>query len=184
MSGKNKQVSLKELKESCKILGLDYKEFVDNSDELEKSSESSINYKQMYQDQVELNHKLMLEIAKMKQSQDSGLEEIQKGLSFIKDTMSALEVAPAHGGKSFNSMSVIEKSFLGNENDKSKAEMTISIRNRKAVQDFLGKKMDEELSKGISDGFYGKAASLFDATNQINEDTIRKILEQDKVLIN
>lgn len=171
---------LQNLKEACKTLGLEYSEFIDMPEELEKGV--SIDYKSLYESQKLANQQILIAFGNMSSSFDSKFNEIQKGINGIEEKFSIMKDSPMHQRKSISSVSAIEKGF----NNEKKADLTFDLKNTsdlRALKKYLGDKMSIELEKGISDGFYQKAALMLDANKNLTRDLISELFNKDKILV-
>lgn len=171
---------LQNLKEACKTLGLDYSEFIDMPEEIEKGV--LIDYKSLYEAQKLANQQILAAFGNMSSSFNSKFNEIQKGISGIEEKFSIMKESPMHQRKSISQISAVEKSF----NNEKRADLTFDLKNvsdLRALKKYLGDKINVELEKGISDGFYQKAALMLDANKNLTRDFISELFNKDKILV-
>ena len=76
----------------------------------------------------------------------------------------------------------IEKAVNGGNNGMKTLSLNIPSDVRQ-LKDFLSQKAIEELSKGVENGVYERASLQLDASHKITPDLVKKIMEQDKILI-
>lgn len=178
----NKKVNYNELQEACKTLGLDASEFIDTQ-EIQKGGDS-INYKLLYQQQLENNQKLILMVGATHQSISNNFEEVKKGVIYLQDSLNQMGNSPLHQQKSFvGNVKIVEKAF-GGEEQKSQVNASFSISQQlKQVKSYLGAKMMMDLQKGVSNGAFERAAMQLDANGFIENGLVKQILDSDKVLI-
>ena len=66
------------------------------------------------------------------------------------------------------------------------ADLTFDLKNGadlKGLKKYLGNQMTKELEKGISEGFYQKAALMLDANNALTREIIKDLFDRDKILV-
>jgi len=190
-------MDIKDLQKACSILGIDYTQFVETS-EIEKGvSSGNVDYKKLYEEQKALNEKILGNIGEVSKSFGDQLEDFKKSIasnmkdkiealekSFkgIKDEVNDMKKSPMRNAKSARNITVLEKAANGNNHGMKTLNLNVPS-DVKELKAFLSDKAIEDLSKGISDGVYEKAALQLDASRKISPDLIKKIMEQDKILI-
>lgn len=173
---------IKNLKEACKTLGLDYSEFIDTSEEIEKGI-GGVDYKSLYENQKEINKNILLAFGGISKSIDTRFNELQKGFDDLNDSLEVFKESPMHQRKSAERVVAIEKAFDG---EGKKADLTFDLKNGadlKGLKKYLGNQMTKELEKGISEGFYQKAALMLDANKALTREIIKDLFDRDKILV-
>lgn len=188
-------MDIKDLQKACSILGLDYNQFVE-SPEVEKGV-GSIDYKALYEQQKTLNEKILGNIGEISKSFDTQLDkfktdlskdmenqikELDKSFGTLKEEVDGMKKSPMRNAKSAKSITVIEKAVNGNNNGMKTFNLNIPADVRQ-LKNFLSEKAIEELSKGVQNGVYERASLQLDASHKITPDLVKKIMEQDKILI-
>lgn len=189
-------MNIKDLQKACSTLGLDYNQFIE-SPEIEKGVES-IDYKALYEQQKSLNEKILGNICEISKSFDTQLDkfktdvsedmksqikELEKSFSTLKEEVDGMKKSPMRNAKSAKSVAVIEKALNGGGNNGMKTLNLNISSDVKQLKDFLSQKAIEELSKGVENGVYERASLQLDASRKISPDLVKKIMEQDKILI-
>lgn len=188
-------MEIKDLQKACSILGLDYNQFIE-SPEIEKGVES-IDYKALYEQQKALNEKILGNIGEISKSFDTQLDkfktdvskdmegqikELKKSFGTLKEEVDGMKKSPMRNAKSAKSVTVIEKAVNGNNNGMKTLNLNVPSDVRQ-LKNFLSEKAIEELSKGVQNGVYERASLQLDASRRISPDLVKKIMEQDKILI-
>lgn len=179
---KNKLAS--DLKEACKALGLNYKDFCNDSIEIEKGVDT-IDYKALYEEQKRLNEEIILSIGKLPNLFTDKFAELQKGFDNLNGELEILRNSPMHQRKSIDKVGFVEKSFVGGENGK-KYDAIYDLKTREglsSLKNYLGNKTMQELKKGISGGFYERAALALDAKKILPPSMVKELLEKDNILV-
>lgn len=189
-------MDIRDLKNACSILGLDYKNFIEEPKEIEKGVKEEIDYKALYEQQKALNEKILGNIGEISKSFDSQLEgfkkdvseelknqikDLEKSFGTLKEEVNGMKLSPMRNAKSAKSISVIEKAVNQNNGIK-----TLNLKipsDVKELKSFLSTKAIEELSKGIQNGIYEKASLQLDASRTLTSDLVKRILDQDKIFI-
>lgn len=189
-------MDIKDLQKACSILGLDYNQFIE-SPEIEKGV-GSIDYKALYEQQKALNEKILGNIGEISKSFDTQLDkfktdvskdmenqikELEKSFGTLKEEVDGMKKSPMRNAKSAKSVTVIEKAVNGGGNNGMKTLNLNVPSDVRQLKDFLSQKAIEELSKGVENGVYERASLQLDASRRISPDLVKKIMEQDKILI-
>ena len=138
---------------ACESLGLNYSEFIETPSEIEKGVVDGVDYKTLYNQQLENNNKILLALGSTNKKSFEVISELQKGFDFLQEEFSKLGSSPMHNRKSFDKekISILEKSFQPGNGGFPQASSMLSIKdNNKQVKNFLGDRMMEELRKGIT----------------------------------
>ena len=188
-------MDIKDLQKACSILGLDYTQFVE-SPEIEKGVDH-IDYKALYEEQKALNEKILGNIGEISKSFDNQLDsfktsisqnmenqikELEKSFGSLKEEVDTMRKAPMRNAKSAKNVTVIEKAVNGNNGGMKTFNLNTPSDVRE-LKNFLSSKAIEELSKGVENGIYERASLQLDASHKITPDLVKKIMEQDKILI-
>lgn len=187
-------MELNKLKEACKVLGLNHKDFISLS-EVEKGVID--DYKVAYEQQRKINEQILNNISEISKSFDNQLQdfskkvlenienqikEINKSVNSLSEEVDGMRKTPMRQAKSATKVSVIEKAVNQNNNGVKTYDLN-DFRQKQEIKRWLGDKALEELQKGINGGTYERAAMQLDANGKLSTDLIKKILEQDKILI-
>ena len=188
-------MDIKDLQKACSILGLDYTQFVE-SPELEKGVSGGVDYKKLYEEQKALNEKILGNIGEISKSFDSQLDkfkgdisknmenqikELEKSFGTLKEEVDGMKKSPMRHAKSAKSVTVIEKSVNQNNGVKT---LNLNIPSDvKELKQFLSEKALDEISKGVQNGVYERASLQLDSSRRVTPDLVKKIMEQDKILI-
>ena len=188
-------MDIKDLQKACSILGLDYNQFIE-SPEIEKGV-GSIDYKTLYEEQKALNEKILGNIGEISKSFDAQfgnfkenisknikeqIKELEKSFGTLQEEVDTMKKAPMRSAKSAKSVTIIEKAVNGQNNGMKVLNLNVPADVRE-LKSFLSNKAIEELSKGVQNGVYERASLQLDASRTISPDLIKKIMEQDKILI-
>lgn len=188
-------MDIKDLQKACSILGLDYNQFIE-SPEIEKGV-GNIDYKALYEQQKALNEKILGNIGEISKSFDTQLDkfktdvskdmenqikELEKSFGTLKEEVDGMKKSPMRNAKSAKNVTVIEKAVNGNNNGIKTLNLNVPADVRQ-LKNFLSEKAIEELSKGVQNGIYERASLQLDASHKITPDLVKKIMEQDKILI-
>lgn len=188
-------MNIKDLQKACSILGLDYNQFVE-SPEIEKGV-GDIDYKALYEQQKALNEKILGNIGEVSKSFDTQLDkfktdvsknmenqikELEKSFGTLKEEVDGMKKSPMRNAKSAKSVTVIEKAVSNNNQGMRTFNLNVPSDMRE-LKGFLSEKAIEELSKGVQNGIYERASLQLDASRKISPDLVKKIMEQDKILI-
>lgn len=186
-------MELNQLKDACKILGLNPKDFISLS-EVEKGE---IDYKAAYEQQRKLNEQILgniLEISKsfnnqlekfgknVSENMELQIKELKKSFDSLSQEVDDMKKSPMRQAKSATKVSVIEKAINQNNNGIKTYDLS-DFHQRQEIKRWLGDKALEELQKGIDGGVYERAAMQLDANNRLSTDLAKKILDKDKILI-
>lgn len=187
-------MDLKELKDACSLLGIDYNKFVEDPIELEKGVQEK-NYKELYEEQLIINKTILGNIGEISKSFDSKIEnfeknildtikdelrEITKAYSSVEEEIKEMKESPMRNSKTVKNVNVIEKS-LGGKNDLKTFSLDNNLE-KKQLKKILGDLALNELSKGVKNGIYEQAALQLDAGNI--EFNIRKhLLDYNKIQV-
>jgi len=189
-------MDIKDLQKACSILGIDYTQFVE-SPEVEKGV-VGIDYKKLYEEQKALNEKILGNIGEISKSFDkqldgfksdisknmeSQIKELEKSFGTLKQEVDTMKSSPMRNAKSAKSVTVIEKAVNGGQNNGVRTLNLNVPADVKELKNFLASKAIEELSKGVQNGVYERASLQLDASKKITPDLVKKIMEQDKILI-
>lgn len=188
-------MEIKDLKDACSILGLDYKEFVETA-EVEKSVVA--DYRALYEQQKALNEKILSNISEVSKSFSGKLEsfqnevtkslkdqikELTKSFGSLKEEMNDMKNTPMRKSKSATKVNVIEKAFAQQNNGVQKIFNISNFGEKKELKKLLGDKALEELQKGVNNGVYERAAMQLDASGFVTPDLAQQIFQKDKILI-
>lgn len=187
-------VNISDLKKACSILGIDHSQFVE-SPEIEKGV-GNVDYKALYEEQKALNEKILGNIGEISKSFDTQLDtfkstlsnnmdqkikELEKSFGTLKEEVTTMKSTPMRKAKTAKSVTVIEKSVSQNNGIKTyNLNIPSDVRD---LKNFLSTKAIDELSKGVQNGVYERASLQLDASHKITPDLVKKIMEQDKILI-
>lgn len=188
-------MDIKDLQKACSILGLDYNQFVE-SPEIEKGV-GDIDYKALYEQQKVLNEKILGNIGEVSKSfntqldkfktdvsknMENQIKELEKSFGTLKEEVDGMKKSPMRNAKSAKSVTVIEKAVSNNNQGMRTFNLNVPSDMRE-LKGFLSEKAIEELSKGVQNGIYERASLQLDASRKISPDLVKKIREQDKILI-
>ena len=184
----NKTIS--ELKEACKVLGLNFEDFVDTPKEIEKGvSDESEDYKALYEEQKKLNQDLLIAIGKIPSSLGSQLEEIQKGFdesfSSLNEKLKLFEESPMHERKSVDNsrLRYLEKGHNGKNEDFNSVYDIRTKAGKDSLKKYLRNKLVEEIEKGVANGFYSQTALILDSNKVLPAATLERLKVSDNILI-
>ena len=188
-------VNINDLKKACSILGINHEQFIE-APEVEKGV-GSIDYKALYLEQKALNEKILGNIGEISKSFDSQLVDFQKSISknmetqikeleksfgTLKEEVNTMKKTPMRSAKTAKSVTVIEKAVSNNNQGMRTFNLNVPSDMRE-LKGFLSEKAIEELSKGVQNGIYERASLQLDASHKITPDLVKKIMEQDKIII-
>ena len=193
-------MNIKDLEKACSILGIeDYTQFVkpEISSEIEKGV-NTIDYKALYENQKMLNEKILENVGEISKSFDNQLEnfqkefseqmkkqvkELEKSFTTLENEVNNMKKSPMRNAKSAKSVTVIEKS-VGEEQKNNIKTLNLNVPSDvRELKSFLSERAIDELSKGVQNGIYERASLQLDSSRKVSSDLVKKIMEQDKILI-
>lgn len=113
---------------------------------------------------------------------ESDLEKANTTISSLQKKIRVIENVPLRDKKSVTS-DKIEKSFSGDDNSMDGKIVYSLSKNKGTINNLLGDRMQEEISKGLEDGPFQKAAMTFEASGRLSRQVIEALNKDNIVLV-